>query len=474
MDKKTNVKNNVQRFGRFLSAMVMPNIGMFIAWGFITALFIPDGYFPNENLSAMVDVLLKYLLPTLIAYSGGKLVGGERGAVIGAIATAGVIAGADIPMLMGAMIMGPFAGWVIKKFDKAVDNKIPSGFEMLVNNFSVGIIGMLLAILGYYGIGPLLAALTAIVEGGVDFLISKKLLPLVSIFVEPGKILFLNNAINHGIFTPIGANQVSEMGKSIMYLIEANPGPGLGILLAYFFFGKGDSKDSSAGAMIIHFFGGIHEIYFPYVLMNPYLLLAVIAGGFAGVLTNVLLNTGLRSAASPGSIIAIMSMAAPGDHIKIMISVLIATVVSFFIASIFVKRAFARGNSTDFEKAKADLASSKAESKGEEKVEVKVDSNQASTVKEAKDVKKVVFACDAGMGSSAMGASRFRNAIKDSPYDIEVTHASVSDIPEDADIIVTNENLVERVDKTKGYEIIPIKNFLADPNINNLIERFIK
>lgn len=469
MDKNSNVKNNVQRFGRFLSAMVMPNIGMFIAWGFITALFIDDGAFPNEKLASMVDVLLKYLLPTLIAYSGGKLVGGERGAVIGAIATAGVIAGADIPMLMGAMIMGPFAGFVIKKFDKAVENKIPAGFEMLVNNFSIGIIGMLLAILGYYGIGPLLAGLTAVLEGGVNFLISKKLLPLVSIFVEPGKILFLNNAINHGIFTPIGANQVSEMGKSIMYLIEANPGPGLGILLAYFFFGKGDSKNSSASAMIIHFLGGIHEIYFPYVLMNPYLLLAVIAGGFSGVLTNLLLNTGLRSAASPGSIIAIMSMAAPGDHIKILLSVLVATVVSFLIASIFVKRAFAKGNAQDFEKAKADLEKSKAESKGEEKVEA-----GANSLKEAKDVKKVVFACDAGMGSSAMGASRFRNAIKDSPYDIEVTHASVSDIPEGADIIVTNENLVDRVDKTKGYEIIPIKNFLGDPNINQLIERFTK
>ena len=470
MDKNSNIKNSVQRFGRFLSAMVMPNIGMFIAWGFITALFIPKGYLPNEKLAAMVDVLLKYLLPTLIAYSGGKLVGGERGAVIGAIATAGVIAGAEIPMLMGAMVMGPFAGWVIKKFDKSVEGKIPAGFEMLVNNFSIGIIGMLLAILGYYGIGPLLAGLTAVLEGGVDFLISKKLLPLVSIFVEPAKILFLNNAINHGIFTPIGANQVSEMGKSIMYLIEANPGPGLGILLAYFFFGKGDSKNSSASAMIIHFLGGIHEIYFPYVLMNPYLLLAVIAGGFSGVLTNLLLNTGLRSAASPGSIIAIMSLAAPGDHIKIMISVIIAAVVSFLIASIFVKRAFAKGGAVDFEKAKSDLASSKAEAKGEVKKEV----SATNTVKAAKDVHKVVFACDAGMGSSAMGASRFRNAIKDSPYDIEVTHAPVSEIPEGADIIVTNENLVERVDKTKGYEIIAIKNFLADPNINQLIERFTK
>ncbi|MDO5027489.1 MAG: PTS mannitol transporter subunit IICB [Tissierellia bacterium] len=473
MNQNSNVKSNVQRFGRFLSAMVMPNIGIFIAWGFITALFIPSGYLPNENLASMVDVLLKYLIPTLIAFSGGKLVAGYRGGVMGAIATAGVIAGADIPMLLGAMIMGPFAGWIIKQFDKAVEDKIPAGFEMLVNNFSIGIIGMLVAILGYFAIGPFLAGLTSILENGVDFLISKRLLPLVSIFVEPGKILFLNNAINHGIFTPIGANQVAEAGKSVMYLIEANPGPGLGILLAYFLFGKGEAKNSSVGAMIIHFLGGIHEIYFPYVLMNPYLIIAVIAGGFSGVLTNVILNTGLVSAASPGSIIAIMSMAAQGDHLKILISVAVATVVSFLIASIFIKKAYKKGDDQDFNKAKEDLAKSKAEAKGTKESSKEVTTSNASS-KNPNEVNKIVFACDAGMGSSAMGASRFRNAIKDSPYKVEVTHAAVSEIPEGADIIVTNENLVGRVDKTKGYEIIPIKNFLSDKNIDELVDRFKK
>ncbi|MDD7305702.1 MAG: PTS mannitol transporter subunit IICBA [Peptoniphilaceae bacterium] len=478
MSKNSNAKNNVQKFGRFLSAMVMPNIGMFIAWGFITALFIPDGYLPNEKLASMVAVLLNYLIPTLIGYSGGKLVGGERGAVIGAIATAGVIAGSEIPMLMGAMIMGPLAGFIIKQFDKKIQDKIPTGFEMLVNNFSIGIIGMLIAIVGYYAIGPFLAGLTAILEHGVDFLISKKLLPFVSIFVEPGKILFLNNAINHGIFTPIGANQVAQAGKSIMYLIEANPGPGLGILLAYWFFGEGNSKQSAPGAIIIHFLGGIHEIYFPYVLMNPYLLIAVIAGGFTGVLVNTILKTGLVSAASPGSIIAIMSMAAGGDHIKILLAVLAAAAVSFAIGSIFVKKANGKaGSKEDFEKAKSDLAKAKAQAKGQKIDGNKLEENTeniGSKAKNPNEVKKIVFACDAGMGSSAMGASRFRNAIKDSPYDLEVTHASVSDIPEGADIVVTNENLVERIDKTKGYEIISIKNFLSDENINKLIERFKK
>lgn len=469
MEKNSSAKSSVQKFGRFLSGMVMPNIGAFIAWGFITALFIPSGYLPNEKLATMVGVLLKYLIPALIGYSGGKLVGGQRGAVIGAIATAGVIAGAEIPMLMGAMIMGPLAGWVIKQFDRLTEGKVTTGFEMLVDNFSIGILGMLLAILGYYGIGPIIAGLTTIVESGVDFLVSKRLLPLVSIFVEPGKILFLNNAINHGIFTPIGANQVAEAGKSIMYLIETNPGPGLGILLAYLVFGKGNAKKSSPGAIIIHFLGGIHEIYFPYVLMNPALILAVIAGGFAGVFTNMILKAGLVSSPSPGSIIAILTMSAPGDQFKIILAIAVAAIVSFLIASVFVKRAALKDQNQDLEKAEEAMRESKAQSKGQT-----IKSNASDVKKDAKEIKKIVFACDAGMGSSAMGASRFKNMIKKYPYEVSVTHASVSEIPENTDIVVTNQNLVGRLDKNAGYEIVPINNFLSDDNINELADRFNK
>ena len=267
------MKEKVQSFGRFLSGMVMPNIGAFIAWGLITALFIATGWLPNEQLSTMVSPMLSYVLPVLIAYTGGKMVGGARGAVMGAIACVGVICGApDYPMLMGAMLAGPLGGWVIKKFDKAVEGKIPAGFEMLVNNFSIGILGMLLAIVGFYVIGPVMAGILIFLQGGVDILVNAGLLPLVSIFVEPAKVLFLNNAINHGIFTPLGAQQVETAGKSIFYLIETNPGAGAGVLLAYWMFSKDKAtKDSAPGALIVHVLGGIHEIYFPYVLMNPLL-----------------------------------------------------------------------------------------------------------------------------------------------------------------------------------------------------------
>ena len=244
------MKNGLQKFGKFLSAMVMPNIGAFIAWGFITALFIADGWIPNAKLASIQPYMLTFLLPMLIAYTGGKQVGGDRGGVMGAIAVMGCIAGVGgfdgQPMLMGAMVMGPFAGWVIKKFDKAMDGHMPAGFEMLINNFSVGILGMIVAIIGYFIIGPFMSAVLAVLTAGVNVLVKAKLIPLAAIFIEPAKVLFLNNAINHGIFTPIGIEQAKEAGKSIMYMLEANPGPGLGVLLAYAVFSKDKVTKSSA------------------------------------------------------------------------------------------------------------------------------------------------------------------------------------------------------------------------------------
>ena len=325
---------NIQRFGRVLSGMVMPNIGAFIAWGLITAIFIPTGWYPNENLASLVDPMIKYLLPLLIGYTGGKNVAGQRGAVIGAIATMGVVVGAEVPMFLGAMLVGPLAAYLIKKFDKAIEGKVRAGFEMLVNNFSLGILGAILAILAYLAIGPLVEGLNNILKSGVEAIVNAGLLPLTSIFIEPGKILFLNNAINHGVLGPIGIQEAEEVGKSIFFLLETNPGPGLGILLAYWVFSKGSVKQSAPGAVIIHFLGGIHEIYFPYVLMNPILILAVIAGGASGVLTFSIFNAGLVATPSPGSIIALMAMTPKGNYLGVLAGVIISTAVSFLVASI--------------------------------------------------------------------------------------------------------------------------------------------
>ena len=474
MSETVGIKTKVQKLGRALSGMVMPNIGAFIAWGFITALFIEKGWLPNAQLAEMVTPMLKYVLPVLIGYTGGKMIAGDRGSVIGAIATVGIVVGAgDTTMLIGGMIMGPLGGWVIKKFDELVDGKIPSGFEMLVNNFSVGILGLILAIIGFYAIGPVVIAVTSVLQAGVEFLVKRNLIFLTSLFIEPAKVLFLNNAINHGILSPLGIEQAKEMGSSIMFLLEANPGPGLGVLLAYCIFGKGSSKESAPGAVIIHFLGGIHEIYFPYILMNPALILAVMLGGASGVLTFSVLGAGLVAAASPGSIIAILAMTAKGKYFAVIAGVVVATVVSFLVSSVFVKRAAARDEEQDLDAAQAQMKNMKDEAKNQ-KVEVGQDDVAVAIDKEVavSDIKKIIFACDAGMGSSAMGAARFKSRIKDLNLGIEVAAAPVDNVPADAQIIVTHESLAQRAeDKYDDKEIIEIKNFLKDDNIEALYNR---
>ena len=456
------MKNAVQRFGKFLSSMVMPNIGAFIAWGFITALFIEKGWLPNAQLATLNGPMLNYLLPVLIAFQGGKLIGGDRGGVMGAIATIGVIVGApDYPMLMGAMVMGPLAGFVIKKFDQAMDGRMPAGFEMLINNFSVGILGMIVAIIGYFLIGPFMSAVLAVLTAGVNVLVKAKLIPLAAIFIEPAKVLFLNNAINHGIFTPIGIEQAKAAGKSIMYMLEANPGPGLGVLLAYAVFSKDKvTKSSAPGAIIIHFFGGIHEIYFPYILMNPIVIIAPIVGNICAITFFTFTKCGLIGPSSPGSIIAYLSMSPKSQIPLTILGVLIATVVSFLIASPIIRMS----DGKSLEDAQDDMAAKKAESKG-----ITVDPGEK---KDADKVKKIVFACDAGMGSSAMGATKFRNRVKAQRPDLTVINTSVDNIPADCDIAVVQAVLADRARKSAPQaQLVIINNFLQDPNLDGLYEQ---
>ena len=456
------MKNGLQRFGKFLSAMVMPNIGAFIAWGFITALFIADGWIPNAKLASIQPYMLTFLLPMLIAYTGGKQVGGDRGGVMGAIAVMGCIAGVGgfdgQPMLMGAMVMGPFAGWVIKKFDKAMDGHMPAGFEMLINNFSVGILGMIVAIIGYFIIGPFMSTVLAVLTAGVNVLVKAKLIPLAAIFIEPAKVLFLNNAINHGIFTPIGIEQAKEAGKSIMYMLEANPGPGLGVLLAYAVFSKDKvTKSSAPGAIIIHFFGGIHEIYFPYILMNPIVIIAPIVGNICAITFFTFTKCGLIGPSSPGSIIAYLSMSPKSQIPLTILGVLIATVVSFLIASPIIRMS----DGKSLEDAQKKTSDMKAESKGQA-----AEVLSGADVK-ADDIKKIVFACDAGMGSSAMGATKFRNRIKPLNLGITVTNTSVDNVPADADVVVCQYILQDRAVKSAPQaRLVAIGNFLQDPNLD--------
>lgn len=441
------IKVKVQAFGRFLSGMVMPNIGVFIAWGLLTALFIPTGWFPNNEFAKMVEPMIKYILPLMIGYNGGKLVAGERGAIVGSITTVGVICGTSIPMFIGAMIAGPVGGYTIKTFDRYTKGKIKSGFEMLVNNFSAGIVGLILAIIFFKGVGPIVEKLNALLGVGVNRLVEGGLLPLTALVVEPAKVLFLNNAINHGVFGPLGIQQVSETGKSVFFLIESNPGPGLGILLAYMMFGKGVSKNSASGAAIIHFFGGIHEIYFPYILMKPMLLVSIIFGGITGIFINVMLSTGLVAPPSPGSIFAIMALAPRGGILPILLSIAGATGVTFITSAIILKSS--KEIEEDVESLKTAMINNKITQK----------------------ISKIIVACDAGMGSSAMGASVLRKKIEAANLPIQVANCSISNLTEDIDIVITHKDLTERAKKTvSSPQHLSIDNFMNHSFYDQLIE----
>jgi PTS system mannitol-specific IIC component len=484
---KTSARVHVQKFGTFLSGMIMPNIGAFIAWGIITALFIEKGWIPVPQLggfgtnaegvpnTGLVGPMITYLLPLLIAYTGGRMVYDVRGGVVGAIGTMGVIVGAGIPMFIGAMIMGPLGGWTMKKIDSLWEGKIRPGFEMLVNNFSAGIWGALLAMLGFYGISPLVTAFSTGAGNVVQFLVNNGLLPLTSIFIEPAKVLFLNNAINHGVLTPLGIQQSLEQGKSILFLLEANPGPGLGILLAYMFFGKGLAKASAPGAAIIHFFGGIHEIYFPYVLMKPILILAAIGGGMTGIATLAITNSGLVAPAAPGSIIAVIAQTSRDSYFGVILSVVLAATVSFLIASIILRSSKTPVGET--EEDALSTATSKMEAMKGKKSSVAstltgAGAGAGGVAVMAGPIKNIVFACDAGMGSSAMGASVLRNKIKAAGFpDVKVTNASIANLSDTYDVVVTHQDLTERAKPaTSGAVHVSVDNFMNSPRYDEIVE----
>lgn len=475
----------VQKFGTFLSNMVMPNIGAFIAWGFITALFIEVGWLPelgigdspdswvaeiggwDEDGGGIVGPMITYLLPLLIGYTGGYNIYDKRGGVVGAIATMGVIAGTSIPMFMGAMIMGPLGGWSMKRIDAIWDGKIKPGFEMLVNNFAAGIWGMILAIFSFFVMSPIVTWIADRLGEGVDFLVSNNLLPFTSVIIEPAKVLFLNNALNHGVLTPLGSQEVLEDGKSVLFLLEANPAAGLGLLLAYMFFGKGLAKASAPGAAIIHFFGGIHEIYFPYVLMKPKLIVAMIAGGMTQIFVNVIFSTGLVAPAAPGSIFAVYAQTARGEYLGVTLSVILGAAATFVVAAVLLKTDKAEEADDQLVHATADMEAMK----GKKSVASSALAGGTATTTDTREIRSIVFACDAGMGSSAMGASVLRKKIHDSGHtEVTVVNKAISNLSDDVDLVVTHQDLTDRArQKTPSAVHVSVDNFMGSPRYDEIV-----
>ena len=479
----------VQKFGTFLSGMIMPNIPALIAWGIFTMFFIGPGFTPNADLATIVGPFIHYLLPILIAYTGGHMVYGVRGAVVATIGTFGAIAGSDlliaqfnatqpadnqlgqIHMFIGAMIMAPVSAYTMKWLDSLWDGKIRPGLEMLVNMFSAGIWGFVLALVGFYPIAWLVNGIMTVLGNAVNWLVANNLLPLTSIIIEPAKVFYLNNAINHGVLTPLGTQQASESGQSILFLLEANPGPGIGLLLAFTVFGIGAAKASAPGAAFIHFIGGIHEVYFPYALMKPVLIVSLIAGGMTGVATNMLLGGALRAPAAPGSILAVLAQIAPGAYLAVILSVVLSATVTFVVASIILRAS-----------RKRDLA---AEAAGTDRFEAAISQTEANKGK-ASDalaglrtehavtgpIKRIVFACDAGMGSSAMGASVLRNKIKAAGVtDVTVVNKAIANLDDSADLVVTQAQLTDRARHQAPDAIhVSVDNFMNSPKYDEVVE----
>ncbi|MGO1599447.1 MAG: PTS sugar transporter subunit IIA [Brachybacterium sp.] len=493
----------LQKVGTSLSNMVMPNIPALIAWGLLTAFFIPDGWTPNAPLESVVGPMIHYLLPLLIANTGGRMIYEARGAVVGVIATMGVIAGSDwliaqenaaeleqwlaagnaeadfaslgqVHMFIGAMIMAPLAAWVMKKLDRIWQDHIPAGFEMLVNMFSAGIFGFIALAAGFFGLAPLVNGLMTLLSNGVAALVNAGLLPLVSLLIEPAKVFFLNNAINHGVLTPLGIAQADVDGKSILFLLEANPGPGVGILLAYTIFGSGAARASAPGAAIIQFFGGIHEIYFPYVLMKPILILAAIGGGMTGVAVNALFSTGLKAPASPGSILAIFGVAARDSYLGIALAVLAAAAVSFTLSALFLK--IGKQDDGDIAAATAKMEQMKSKKSSVAGALTGAGAAGAGAAADAAGhsgpIQKIVFACDAGMGSSAMGATVLRKKVRAAGFDdIEVTNKAISSLNDEWDVVVTQKELTDRAQQRTGSAVhVSVDQFMNSPRYDEVVE----
>ena len=450
----------VQRFGKVLSGMVMPALGVFVAWGLITALFIPTGWLPNEHLAALVGPILTYLLPILIGYTGGYNVHGQRGGMIGALATMGVVVGSNVTMLSGAMIMGPLAAWILKKVDAYLDGKFKAGFEMLISNFSMGIVGGIITLGGYLMVQPVITAILTFLSGGVNWAIAHGVLPLLAVFVAPAQVLFLNNAINHGIMGPLGMEQVTHFGKSILFLVDSNCGPSVGTLLAICLFGKGMAKKTAPTAALIAGVGGIGEVYFPFVLMKPILVFATMGGIATSLTCFQMFGGGTVATPSPGSFFALLMLTPKGAMAGNLIGFFAGMAVSFLIGSFLLK---------------LDKSPDEEIIENYELGEVNKNESNLGTnnVVSNKQINKIVVACDAGMGSSAMGASVLKTSLRKAMVDAEVTNSSIENIPPDVDLVVTHRQLLSRakeLNKNNNMQFMEITNFIEAKQYIDIVE----
>ncbi len=440
----------VRKIGKFYSGIIMKNVVLFMAFGLMSVCFAETGWFPNAEIYQIAGMIYQVLIPVMIGYAAGKKSGDDIGGVAGALASIGFVAGDSISAIMGVMIIAPAAGYIAAMAYRIIREKAWPGFEMLVKNVVIAIIGTMAALFAYFIVTPILAVGTHGLNQFVDILIRNQMLPFIGLFIEPAKVFFLNNGLNHGILIPLGMEQLQQTGQSVLFLLETNPGPGLGILIAYYI-KKEKERRNFTSCMVIHFLGGIHEVYFPYVLMNLRLLIAVIAGGVTGSFIFILTGTGLAGPVSPGSFLTILLMSGrsslPGIIIGITASAAVTTVIALFLL-------------------KRDTGEEEREAAGMDELSDDVYNMEETAIR------KIYFVCDAGVGSSAMGAALLRRKLREvGIVGITILPASIDEIPKDADLIICHESFQQMIESEQQTEVYAVDELVQMEEYEPLIRR---
>lgn len=470
----------MRKFGQLLSAMIFQNISVIIAVGIIREFFGIYGWWYNDQILLLVNPVYNVLLPILLGYTGGKLIGGQRGGVVASIVSYGLVLASSVPAILGAMLIGPVTGWLVSKIDQLVKRKIPVGYELLVGNVFAAVMAVGLTIINFLYVGQAMSKVAKVATILLEDVVYSGWLPLTAIIIEPAKVFFFNNIINFGVLGPLGIQQSKELGKSIFFLLESNPGPGLGVLLAYWFKTLSDRNKGAKIATFIHAFGGIHEVYFPYVLIRPVLLLAVISGGIIGIIVFQTYDVGLVSIASPGSLLLLIGLAPKEDIGYLLLGIILSTIVSFLIS---ISLLDSGSDSPSEEENREHVAEyenlGKIDKIGEgnfhQNIFLKENSSYhlQQNVEEVKQepFKKIIFACEAGIGSSAMGAALLRKKLTQSGIEIEVDNASINKLPKDVDLIICHEKLLQNVQNAMpNKKYFSISSFTDMKRYDELIE----
>lgn len=473
LQAEKQMKKQLRKAGKFYSSIMMENIGIFIFVGLLSVIFQDKGWFPNKNIYAVSQVVYETVLPLCISYAGGERLGGQRGGILSVLMLAGMMSAYESVGMLAGMLAAPIGGLLWNCMEQRIKKYARSSIQMLTMNLLLGILGGILAIGGYYLVAPLIQMAAAMITGAVHILVKYSLTGVLSLVIEPLKVFFLNNIVNHGILVPLGTQEVAESGSSVLFLLETNPGPGLGMLAALYCT-KREKREEYAAAMAAEAVGGIHEVYFPIVLSSMWLLLPMALGSAAGAWCFTVLDAGIGVPVSPGSFITILIMAGRGNMAKVAVGIVLSAAVSFG-GSLLVQKLGERKKEY-----KVPVEAMQEQLFAEEAVQEKTNEMQKPFTEQQElqkeesrmPVRKIGFICDAGVGSSAMGAALFRRKMAQTGIEgVQAEAYACDQIPEDLDLLVCQKDFLKMMPKETGDEqIFAVESLLGGEAFEELVE----